>query len=65
MESIENLYEHYYNLLERIQESDSDNLSTNLLQYGITEDYYNQIPQAPGEPQVTCVGGDPRLPPGG
>ena len=35
-------------MFERVQESDSDNLSTNLLQYGITEDYYNQIDKASG-----------------
>jgi hypothetical protein len=48
MESIENLYEQYYNLTEKIMESNSEELSTNLLQYGITQDYYNQIDQATG-----------------
>lgn len=48
MESIENLYEQYYNLLEKIQESNSDSFTTNLLQYGITEDYHNQVGKAVG-----------------
>lgn len=46
MESIENLYEQYYNLLEGIQENCSDEFTTNLLQYGITRDYYNQVDKA-------------------
>lgn len=48
MESIENLYEQYYNLLEKNTESNSDDLSTNLLQYGVTKDYYNQVDNAAG-----------------
>ncbi len=48
MESVENLYEQYYNLLERIQESNSDNFAINLLQYDITQDYYNQVDKAAG-----------------
>lgn len=35
-------------MFERVQESDSDNLSTNLLQYGITQVYYNQVDKATG-----------------
>lgn len=48
MESIENLYEQYYNLLEKIQEPSSSIFATNLLQYGITRDYYNQVDKATG-----------------
>ena len=48
MESVEILYEQYYNLLERIQESSSGDFATNLLQYNITQDYYNQVDKAAG-----------------
>lgn len=48
MESIEILYEQYYNLLERIQENSSSDFATNLLQYDITQDYYNQVDKAAG-----------------
>lgn len=48
MESIENLYEHFYNLLEKIQESEYDEFTTDLLQYEITQDYYNQVDNAAG-----------------
>ena len=48
MESVEILYEQYYNLLERIQESSSGDFATNLLQYNITRDYYNQVDKAAG-----------------
>ena len=48
MESVENLYEQYYNLLEKIQESNSDNIATNLLQYDITQNYYTQVDKAAG-----------------
>lgn len=48
MESVEILYEQYYNLLERIQESSPDDFATNLLQYNITQDYYYQVDKASG-----------------
>lgn len=48
MESIETLYEQYYNLLERIQESNASDFATDLLQYGITQDYYSQVDKAAG-----------------
>lgn len=48
MESIEILYEQYYNLLERIQESNSNDFAINLLQYNITQDYYSQVDKAAG-----------------
>lgn len=48
MESVENLYEQYYNLLEKIQESNTSDFATNLLQYDITQDYYNQVDKAAG-----------------
>lgn len=43
MNSLDNLYEQYYNLLENIQENTDKGIATNLLQYGITEDYYNEV----------------------
>ena len=46
MESIEILYEQYFNLLEKIQESCYDNIPTNLLQYNITKNYYIQVDEA-------------------
>ena len=46
MESVEILYEQYYNLLERIQESSPEGIATNLLQYDITQDYYNEVDKA-------------------
>lgn len=46
MEQLENLYEQYYNLLENIQENTDKGIATNLLQYGITEDYYNEVVKA-------------------
>ncbi len=48
MESVEILYEQYYNLLERIQESNSNDFATDLLQYNITQDYYSQVDKAAG-----------------
>ena len=48
MESVEILYEQYYNLLERIQESSPSDIATNLLQHNITQDYYNQVDKAAG-----------------
>ena len=48
MESVEILYEQYYNLLERIQESSPDDFATNLFQYNITQDYYYQVDKASG-----------------
>ena len=48
MESVEILYEQYYNLLERIQDSSPSDLGTNLLQYSIKKDYYSQVDKAAG-----------------
>ena len=48
MESVEILYEQYYNLLERIQESNSNDFAIDLLQYNITQDYYSQVDKAAG-----------------
>ncbi|MBR6287034.1 MAG: hypothetical protein IKR18_08630 [Bacteroidaceae bacterium] len=46
MESFENLYEQYYNLIERIQESTNNELTTDLLQFGITKDYFEEVVKA-------------------
>ena len=46
MECIETLYEQYYNLIERFQESGSNDYSTNLLDYGIALEYYDQVDKA-------------------
>lgn len=46
MESLENLYEQYYNLIEIIQESTNDEVTTNLLQYGITKGYFDEVVKA-------------------
>lgn len=46
MESLENLYEQYYNLIEKIQESTNDEVTTDLLQYGITKGYFGEVVKA-------------------
>lgn len=48
MESLENLYEQYYNLIENIQEDSDNGLETNLLQYGISEEYFEEVVKATG-----------------
>ena len=48
METVEILYEQYYNLIERIQESRPDELSINLIRKDITRDYYDQVDKAAG-----------------
>lgn len=48
MKSAEKLYEQYFKLLERIQGNCSDDLATDLIQYGISQDYYNQVDKAAG-----------------
>lgn len=46
MESLENLYEQYYNLIENNQESTNDEVTTDLLQYGITKGYFDEVVKA-------------------
>lgn len=48
MESLEILYEQYYNLIEKIQENTSNELRIDILQYGITKVYYENIDKATG-----------------
>lgn len=46
MESLDNLYVQYYNLIEKIQENTDNGVSTDLLQYGITKEYYEEVVKA-------------------
>ena len=48
MESIENLYEQYYNLMDRVLENSTEEFAVDLFQYGIAEEYYNQVDKATG-----------------
>ena len=48
MKSLDNLYEQYDNLIDTIQESTKNAFTTNLLQYGITYEYYNKVDKATG-----------------
>ena len=46
MESLDNLYVQYYNLIENIQENADNGFATDLLQYGITKEYYEEVVKA-------------------
>lgn len=48
MDSLDNLYEQYYNLIENIQENTNNGITTNLLQYGITKEYFEEVLKATG-----------------
>lgn len=48
MKSLENLYEQYYNLLEKIQDNTNNGLTTDLIQYGITREYFEEVENAIG-----------------
>lgn len=48
MESLDNLYVQYYNLIEIIQENTDNGFATDLLQYGITKEYYEKVAKATG-----------------
>ena len=43
MDSLDNLYEQYYNLMEKNQENTNNGFTTDLLQYGITKDYFEEV----------------------
>ena len=46
MESLEILYEQYYNLIENIQENTNNETTIDLLQYGICKDYFEDVVKA-------------------
>ena len=46
MESLDNLYVQYYNLIENIQENADNGFATDLIQYGITKEYYEEVVKA-------------------
>lgn len=46
MESLDNLYVQYYNLIENIQDNTDNEFATDLLQYGITKEYYEEVVKA-------------------
>ncbi len=48
MDSLDNLYEQYYNLIENIQENTNNGFTTDLLQYGITKEYFEEVVKATG-----------------
>lgn len=48
MDSLDNLYEQYYNLIENIQENTTNGFTTDLLQYGITKEYFEEVVKATG-----------------
>ena len=48
MESLNNFYKQYYNLLVNIQEPTDNGITTDLLQYGITKEYYEEVVKATG-----------------
>ena len=48
MNSLDNLYEQYYNLIEKIQENTNNGFTTDLLQYGITKEYFEEVVKATG-----------------
>lgn len=48
MNSLNTLYEQYYQLQDRIEDSTNKEFSTNLLQYGITREYYDLVDKAAG-----------------
>lgn len=46
MESLEVLYEQYNSLLLDLQDNNSSDLTTDLLQYGINRDYFDKVNNA-------------------
>lgn len=48
MISLDDLYNQYSQLKENLQENIADGFTTNLLQYGIKRDYYEQVDEATG-----------------
>ena len=48
MNSLDNLYEQYYNLIENIQENTNNGYTSDLLQYGITKEYFEEVVKATG-----------------
>ena len=48
MDSLDNLYEQYYNLIENIQENTNNGYTSDLLQYGITKEYFEEVVKATG-----------------
>lgn len=46
MNSLDELYNQYSQLTEYLQTNEADGLTTNLLQYGIKHDYYEQVEKA-------------------
>lgn len=48
MDSLDNLYEQYYNLIENNQENTNNEFTTDLLQYGIAKEYFEEVVKATG-----------------
>ena len=48
MESLDNLYEQYYVVVANIQEGQDSDTTTDLLQYGITKSYFDEVVKASG-----------------
>ena len=46
MESLNNLYEQYYQLIDNCQKTNNDEYCNDLLRYNITEEYYNKVNRA-------------------
>lgn len=45
---MDTLYDEYRSLESKSKDKDKDNIKTNLLQYGITQEYYNEVDHAAG-----------------
>lgn len=48
MNSLDNLYEQYYNFVDNNQENTNNVFTTDLLQYGITKEYFEEVEKATG-----------------
>lgn len=48
MKSLDALYKQYYLLVDKLQENTEKGITANLLQYGIEDEYYNQVDNAVG-----------------
>ena len=48
MNSFDVLYDQYYRLTDKASESQAEEFATDLLQYGISKEYYNLVDQAAG-----------------
>ena len=48
MESLDKLYEQYYCVIANIQENQDNGVVVDLLQYGMTENYFNEVLKASG-----------------